>query len=225
APRQRSNAGADTGGGRQPRISSPWFGVSSYHCVSNEGRSREAHEAAERRCGDSPPSTWSRQDMRVLSSDFVSHFPNRIVNIHHPFLPAFAGALPYEQAFARGVIIIRHHRSLCRRESGRRCRSGRRVPHPGMRLQRGFRPVSSCSRGRSTPLPVLFPDSSRVRSRWRLNESSVKQEPDWGNPEPKGPLTKPIRAAISLVVCFILPEKATTPQIRTAAHCFPSPTT
>ena len=44
--------------------------------------------------------------MRVLSSGFVSHFPNRIVNIHHSFLPAFAGARPYQQAFERGVKII-----------------------------------------------------------------------------------------------------------------------
>ena len=52
------------------------------------------------------PEYLVRQNTRVLSSDFVSHFPNRIVHIHHPFLPAYAGALPYEQAYGRGVIII-----------------------------------------------------------------------------------------------------------------------
>jgi formyltetrahydrofolate deformylase len=44
--------------------------------------------------------------MRVLSADFVGRYPDRIVNIHHSFLPAFAGASPYRQAFARGVKLI-----------------------------------------------------------------------------------------------------------------------
>lgn len=44
--------------------------------------------------------------MRVLSSDFTQHFPERIINIHHSFLPAFVGANPYRQAYERGVKII-----------------------------------------------------------------------------------------------------------------------
>ncbi|MEM1054560.1 MAG: formyltetrahydrofolate deformylase [Bacteroidota bacterium] len=44
--------------------------------------------------------------MQILSSDFVSRYPNRIVNIHHSFLPAFIGADPYRQAFQRGVKVI-----------------------------------------------------------------------------------------------------------------------
>lgn len=44
--------------------------------------------------------------MRILSPDFVNHFPNRIINIHHSFLPAFIGASPYRQAFERGVKLI-----------------------------------------------------------------------------------------------------------------------
>ncbi|MCL3778815.1 formyltetrahydrofolate deformylase [Prolixibacteraceae bacterium JC049] len=44
--------------------------------------------------------------MQVLSDDFVSRFPNKIINIHHSFLPAFAGAKPYHAAHARGVKII-----------------------------------------------------------------------------------------------------------------------
>jgi formyltetrahydrofolate deformylase len=43
--------------------------------------------------------------MQVLSSDFIAKFPN-VINIHHSFLPAFAGANPYERAFERGVKII-----------------------------------------------------------------------------------------------------------------------
>ncbi|MEO1645806.1 MAG: formyltetrahydrofolate deformylase [Chloroflexota bacterium] len=44
--------------------------------------------------------------MQILTEDFVKHYPQRIINIHHSFLPAFIGAKPYHQAFARGVKII-----------------------------------------------------------------------------------------------------------------------
>jgi len=44
--------------------------------------------------------------MQVLSPKFVERYPNRIVNIHHSFLPAFAGARPYHQAHERGVKLI-----------------------------------------------------------------------------------------------------------------------
>ncbi|MDD5644515.1 MAG: formyltetrahydrofolate deformylase [bacterium] len=44
--------------------------------------------------------------MQILSKDFVDEYKNRIINIHHSFLPAFAGAKPYEQAYQRGVKII-----------------------------------------------------------------------------------------------------------------------
>ena len=44
--------------------------------------------------------------MQVLSADFVDQFPNKIINIHHSFLPAFAGAKPYHAAHERGVKII-----------------------------------------------------------------------------------------------------------------------
>jgi formyltetrahydrofolate deformylase len=44
--------------------------------------------------------------MQILSNDFVNEYPQRIINIHHSFLPAFVGAKPYHQAFARGVKLI-----------------------------------------------------------------------------------------------------------------------
>jgi formyltetrahydrofolate deformylase len=44
--------------------------------------------------------------MQVLSDGFVGRYPERIINIHHSFLPAFAGARPYHQAHERGVKII-----------------------------------------------------------------------------------------------------------------------
>ena len=44
--------------------------------------------------------------MRILSPNFVWRYPNRIINIHPSLLPAFPGALAYEQAFERGTKII-----------------------------------------------------------------------------------------------------------------------
>lgn len=44
--------------------------------------------------------------MQILTPDFVNHFENRIINIHHSFLPAFIGANPYERAHKRGVKLI-----------------------------------------------------------------------------------------------------------------------
>jgi formyltetrahydrofolate deformylase len=44
--------------------------------------------------------------MQILSPDFIARFRNRIINIHHSFLPAFVGARPYHQAHARGVKVI-----------------------------------------------------------------------------------------------------------------------
>lgn len=44
--------------------------------------------------------------MQILTPNFVKHFENRIINIHHSFLPAFIGAGPYERAYERGVKLI-----------------------------------------------------------------------------------------------------------------------
>lgn len=44
--------------------------------------------------------------MQVLSQDLIAHYPGRIINIHHSFLPAFHGARPYHRAFERGVKLI-----------------------------------------------------------------------------------------------------------------------
>lgn len=79
-----------------------------FHHISHEGVSREAHEAAVLRTVQQyePEFVVLAKYMRILSGDFVAHFTNRIVNIHHSFLPAFVGANPYAQAYERGVKII-----------------------------------------------------------------------------------------------------------------------
>ncbi|MCH1919841.1 formyltetrahydrofolate deformylase [Shewanella sp. A3A] len=79
-----------------------------FHYVSHEGLSREAHEQEILKIVESytPDYVVLAKFMRVLTSGFVSRFPNRIINIHHSFLPAFIGANPYRQAWERGVKII-----------------------------------------------------------------------------------------------------------------------
>lgn len=44
--------------------------------------------------------------MQILTGNFIEAYPNRIINIHHSFLPAFVGAKPYHAAYERGVKII-----------------------------------------------------------------------------------------------------------------------
>jgi formyltetrahydrofolate deformylase len=79
-----------------------------FHHVPHEGISREDHETALvaeiRRYA--PEYVVLARYMRVLSAGAISHYADRIVNIHHSFLPAFAGASPYKQAHERGVKLI-----------------------------------------------------------------------------------------------------------------------
>lgn len=44
--------------------------------------------------------------MQILSEDFIGRYPDRIINIHHSFLPAFVGSKPYHAAYGRGVKLI-----------------------------------------------------------------------------------------------------------------------
>lgn len=44
--------------------------------------------------------------MQILSEDFINRYPQKIINIHHSFLPAFQGANPYQRAYERGVKLI-----------------------------------------------------------------------------------------------------------------------
>jgi formyltetrahydrofolate deformylase len=44
--------------------------------------------------------------MQVLSADFIKQYPQKVINIHHSFLPAFVGAKPHHQAYERGVKLI-----------------------------------------------------------------------------------------------------------------------
>ncbi|HEX5167975.1 MAG TPA: formyltetrahydrofolate deformylase [Cyclobacteriaceae bacterium] len=79
-----------------------------FHCISHEGKTREEHEQEIMTIinGYNPEFLVMAKYMRILTPWFVSGFLNRIINIHHSFLPAFVGANPYAQAYDRGVKII-----------------------------------------------------------------------------------------------------------------------
>ena len=83
------------------------FGL-PFHHVPHEGLSRAAHERAvlDVLGGYDPAYLVLAKYMRILSPEFVARYKDRILNIHHSFLPAFVGARPYHQAFERGVKII-----------------------------------------------------------------------------------------------------------------------
>ncbi|GAD30323.1 formyltetrahydrofolate deformylase [Photobacterium leiognathi] len=79
-----------------------------FHHICHEGLSREEHEQKllEAVQQYQPNYVVLAKYMRILTPNFVAQFPNKIINIHHSFLPAFIGAKPYQQAFERGVKII-----------------------------------------------------------------------------------------------------------------------
>jgi formyltetrahydrofolate deformylase len=85
----------------------------NYKTISHENLSREEHEAQVIEAIKSYETNDIEIDtivlakyMRILTPGFVGTFEDKIVNIHHSFLPAFIGANPYKQAFKRGVKII-----------------------------------------------------------------------------------------------------------------------
>jgi formyltetrahydrofolate deformylase len=79
-----------------------------FHFDSHEEKTREAHEEEVMRIinGYQPEFIVLAKYMRVLTPHFTNTYLNKIINIHHSFLPAFIGANPYKQAFERGVKLI-----------------------------------------------------------------------------------------------------------------------
>lgn len=79
-----------------------------FHYVSHENISKEEFETSILNVLDSYQLDYVvlAKFMRILSSDFVRRYENKIINIHHSFLPAFIGANPYRQAYERGVKLL-----------------------------------------------------------------------------------------------------------------------
>ncbi len=83
------------------------FGI-PFHYVPVTGATKAADEAKQRALLEDYGVTTVvlARYMQILSQDFTAAMPERIINIHHSFLPAFPGAKPYHSAHARGVKII-----------------------------------------------------------------------------------------------------------------------
>ena len=79
-----------------------------FHFVPNDKLSREEHEAKLIKLIEQyqPDYIVLAKYMRILTEDFVRRYSQKIINIHHSFLPAFIGANPYKKAYERGVKII-----------------------------------------------------------------------------------------------------------------------
>ncbi|MEQ1948790.1 MAG: formyltetrahydrofolate deformylase [Bryobacteraceae bacterium] len=84
-----------------------FYGIEFHHIPVKKDGKQEA-EAAQRALLDNRKIDLLvlARYMQILSPEFVSAYPRRIINVHHSFLPAFIGARPYHAAFERGVKLI-----------------------------------------------------------------------------------------------------------------------
>ncbi len=79
-----------------------------YHCIKIDKENKKQQEEKQKAllAKNNIDFIVLARYMQVLSDDFVKDYPQRIINIHHSFLPAFPGGRPYHSAYERGVKII-----------------------------------------------------------------------------------------------------------------------
>ncbi len=83
------------------------FGIPFYHLpITKENKQEQEQRQLELLREHRVDFVVLARYMQILSGDFIRNYPNRIINIHHSFLPAFVGAKPYHAAHKRGVKII-----------------------------------------------------------------------------------------------------------------------
>ena len=82
------------------------FGIEYHHIPVTADNKAEAEAEALRLLEGRVDVVVLARYMQILSPDFVSNYPHRVINIHHSFLPAFVGANPYQQAHDKGVKLI-----------------------------------------------------------------------------------------------------------------------
>lgn len=82
------------------------YGIPYFHIPVTSETKQDAEQKALYLMKDKVDFIVLARYMQILTPEFVSHYPNRIINIHHSFLPAFIGANPYKRAFDRGVKLI-----------------------------------------------------------------------------------------------------------------------
>jgi formyltetrahydrofolate deformylase len=90
------------------------FGI-EFHCFLKDKNSKIKHQSRELKLlkGHKVDFGVLARYMQILSKNFIKEYENKIINIHHSFLPAFPGAKPYHSPFERGVKIIGSTKSLC----------------------------------------------------------------------------------------------------------------
>ncbi|MGG4502111.1 formyltetrahydrofolate deformylase [Paenibacillus polymyxa] len=82
------------------------FGIPYYHIPVTADTKPEAERRQLEVIGEEIDVIILARYMQIISPKFIEHYRNRIINIHHSFLPAFVGGKPYAQAYNRGVKII-----------------------------------------------------------------------------------------------------------------------
>lgn len=83
------------------------FGIPFHHFpITSENKARQEAAQLELLHAERVDTLVLARYMQIISPALIAAFPNRILNIHHSFLPAFVGAKPYHQAFERGVKLI-----------------------------------------------------------------------------------------------------------------------
>jgi len=82
------------------------FGIPYHHIPVTPDTKAEAERKQMEVVADKADLIVLARYMQIVSPKFIEQFPNRIINIHHSFLPAFVGGKPYQQAYTRGVKII-----------------------------------------------------------------------------------------------------------------------
>lgn len=82
------------------------FGITYHHIPVTADTKAEAERKQMEVVADKADIIVLARYMQIISPKFIEQFPNRIINIHHSFLPAFVGGKPYAQAYNRGVKII-----------------------------------------------------------------------------------------------------------------------
>jgi formyltetrahydrofolate deformylase len=91
----------------EPAAAAEAFGVGFHHlAVTADTKEAQEAKALDLLVAEDVETVVLARYMQILSPDFVARYPNRLINIHHSFLPAFTGARPYHQAHERGVKVI-----------------------------------------------------------------------------------------------------------------------
>jgi len=83
------------------------FGIDFHYLpITNENKKEQEAKQLELLANNNIDFVVLARYMQIISSEFIQKYENKIINIHHSFLPAFPGAKPYHSAYERGVKII-----------------------------------------------------------------------------------------------------------------------